>query len=57
MGHVADLLRDRTYADGGAGEAQALYANRGFIQFAGFTFGLASSFFDFFSSPIVSYFA
>ena len=36
---------------------EALYANRGFIQFAGFTLGLASSFFDFYSSPIVSYFA
>jgi hypothetical protein len=35
----------------------ALYANRGFIQFAGFTFGLAQSFFDFFSAPAVSYFA
>jgi Porin subfamily len=37
--------------------ATAIYANRGFIQFAGFTLGLASSFFDFYSSPIVSYFA
>ena len=35
--------------------AEALYVNRGFIQFAGFTLGLASSFFDFYSSPIVSY--
>ena len=25
---------------------QGLYANRGFIQFAGFTFGLAESFFN-----------
>ena len=37
--------------------AEGLYANRGFIQFAGFTFGLAQSFFDFFSAPAVSYFA
>ena len=37
--------------------AAAIYANRGFIQFAGFTLGLASSFFDFFSSPVISYFA
>src|SRR5262249_37706596 len=37
--------------------AEGLYANRGFIQFAGFTLGLAQSFFDFFSAPIVSYFA
>ena len=36
---------------------EGLYANRGFIQFAGFTFGLAQSFFDFFSAPAVSYFA
>jgi hypothetical protein len=38
-------------------QPQGLYANRGFIQFAGFTFGLAQSFFDFFSAPAVSYFA
>jgi hypothetical protein len=37
--------------------AEGLYVNRGFIQFAGFTLGLASSFFDFFSAPIVSYFS
>ena len=36
---------------------QGLYANRGFIQFAGFTFGLAQSFFDFYSNPATSYFA
>ena len=38
-------------------QPQALYANRGFIQFAGFTFGLAQSFFDFYSAPAVSYLA
>jgi hypothetical protein len=38
-------------------QPQALYANRGFIQFAGFTFGLAQSFFDFYSAPATSYFA
>ena len=37
--------------------AEGLYANRGFIQFAGFTFGLAQSFFDFYSAPAASYFA
>ena len=42
---------------GDAPNAEGLYANRGFIQFAGFTFGLAQSFFDFFSAPAVSYFA
>ncbi|MFZ2092045.1 MAG: porin [Pseudolabrys sp.] len=30
-------------------------ANRAFIQWAGFTFGLAQSFFDFYSSPATSY--
>lgn len=35
----------------------SLYATRGFIQFAGFTFGKAQSFYDLFSSPAVSYFA
>src|SRR5690349_10253047 len=29
--------------------------NRAFIQFAGFTFGLAQSFFDFYSTPATSY--
>lgn len=32
-----------------------VYMTRGFIQFAGFTFGKATSFFDFFSSAAVSY--
>src|ERR1700730_7577338 len=36
---------------------EGLYANRGFIQWAGFTFGLAQSFFDFYSDPAVSYLA
>ncbi len=40
---------------GDSPNAEGLYVNRGFIQFAGFTFGLASSFFDFYSAPIVSY--
>jgi hypothetical protein len=30
-------------------------ANRAFIQWAGFTFGLSQSFFDFYSSPATSY--
>jgi hypothetical protein len=49
IGHTLDST--------GAGLSDALYANRGFIQFAGFTFGLAQSFFDFYSAPSVSYFA
>jgi Porin subfamily len=50
VGHTSDFTAT-------AASAQAIYANRGFIQFAGFTLGLASSFFDFYSSPIVTYFA
>ncbi|HZN29145.1 MAG TPA: porin [Xanthobacteraceae bacterium] len=50
IGHTSDFTAT-------AASAQAIYANRGFIQFAGFTLGLASSFFDFYSSPIVTYFA
>ena len=42
---------------GDSPNAEGLYANRGFIQWAGFTFGLAQSFYDFFSAPAVSYFA
>ena len=30
-------------------------ANRAFIQWAGFTFGLSQSFYDFYSSPATSY--
>jgi hypothetical protein len=37
--------------------AAALYANRAFLQFAGFTLGKASSYFDFYSSPAVAYLA
>ena len=35
--------------------AAALYANRAFIQLAGFTWGVATSYYDFFSSPATSY--
>ena len=34
---------------------QAVYANRAFMQLAGFTWGLATSYYDFFSSPATSY--
>jgi hypothetical protein len=46
LGHTTDL---------GVGGAAGLYANRGFIQIAGFTFGLATSFFDFVSTAAVAY--
>ena len=36
--------------------ASQLYANRAFIQFAGFTFGKATSFFDIYSTTGTSYF-
>jgi hypothetical protein len=35
--------------------AAAIYANRAFIQLAGFTWGVATSYYDFFSSPATSF--
>src|SRR6185295_5045347 len=35
--------------------AAALYANRAFIQLAGFTWGVATSYYDFYSSAATSY--
>jgi hypothetical protein len=35
--------------------AAAVYANRAFMQLAGFTWGVATSYYDFFSSPATSY--
>jgi hypothetical protein len=37
------------------GAGNTFSANRAFIQWAGFTFGLAQSFFDFYSTPATSY--
>jgi hypothetical protein len=48
----------RSYMDVGfSGDlgAQAFSSNRAFIQFAGFTFGLSQSFYDFYSQPAVSH--
>ena len=42
--------------DLGAGEQQSFNANRAFIQWAGFTFGRAQSFYDFYAGAAVSYF-
>jgi hypothetical protein len=39
------------------GQGPTLYATRAFLQFAGFTLGKASSFFDIWSVPATSYFA
>ena len=41
--------------DLGAGEQQSFNANRAFIQWAGFTFGRAQSYFDFYSGAAVGY--
>jgi porin-like protein len=43
-------------ADLAAGSAPGFSANRAFIQFAGFTFGLSQSFFDIYSGPATSFF-
>ena len=39
-----------------AGVAPGFNANRAFIQFAGFTFGVTQSFYDFYSQPATSFF-
>jgi hypothetical protein len=44
-----------TIPGGGAGSQPNFSGNRAFIQFAGFTVGLAQSFYDFYSSPITSF--
>jgi hypothetical protein len=41
--------------DVGGASGTGAHANRAFIQWAGFTFGLATSFFDLYSGPAVSY--
>jgi hypothetical protein len=51
----------RSYLDVGftgdsPGSLMAFSSNRAFIQFAGFTFGLSQSFYDFYSQPAVSFF-
>src|SRR3954464_11135297 len=53
IGHTSD------YPTGTANtantSASGVYANRAFIQLAGFTWGLATSYYDFYSSPATSY--
>ena len=48
----------RGYLDVGfsGDDANVFNSNRAFIQFAGFTFGLSQSFYDFYSQPAVSFF-
>jgi Porin subfamily len=43
--------------DLGAGEQQTFNANRAFVQWAGFTFGRAQSYFDFYAGAAVGYLA
>ena len=43
-------------ADVSAGSGPGFSANRAFIQFAGFTFGLSQSFYDLYSGPATSFF-
>jgi Porin subfamily len=43
------------YDSPATGQPAIFSGNRAFLQFAGFTFGLAQSFFDFYSVPISSY--
>ena len=45
----------QTLTTGGTGESPRIYATRAFIQLAGFTFGKATSYFDFVSSAAVAY--
>ncbi|MCX7313869.1 MAG: porin [Alphaproteobacteria bacterium] len=48
VGHSSDFAAN-------ASSAAAVYANRAFMQLAGFTWGLATSYYDFYSSPATSY--
>jgi Porin subfamily len=52
-GYLAVGLNTNNVGADGAGNTFS--ANRAFIQFAGFTFGLAQSFYDFYSTPATSY--
>ena len=52
-GYLAVGLSTNNIGFDGAGNTFS--ANRAFIQWAGFTFGLSQSFFDFYSSPSTSY--
>jgi hypothetical protein len=49
------LITGVTQDTSGGGTAFSLYANRALIQLAGFTFGKATSYFDFFASAAVAY--
>jgi hypothetical protein len=53
-GYIAVGLSENEHG-GDVSASNAFSANRAFIQWAGFTFGRAQSFFDFYSSPATAY--
>jgi hypothetical protein len=53
-GYIAIGLSENDHG-GDVNAANTFSANRAFIQWAGFTFGRAQSFFDFYSNPATSY--
>jgi Porin subfamily len=53
-GYIAVGLSENEHG-GDVNASTAFSANRAFIQWAGFTFGRAQSFFDFYSNPATSY--
>ena len=53
-GYIAVGRRENEHG-GDVNASTAFSANRAFIQWAGFTFGRAQSFFDFYSNPATSY--
>jgi Porin subfamily len=53
-GYIAIGLSENEHG-GDVNASTAFSANRAFIQWAGFTFGRAQSFFDFYSNPATSY--
>ena len=55
IGWSSDIPGTGQNIAGGATSAVGAYANRAFIQLAGFTWGLATSYYDFYSSPATSF--
>ena len=53
-GYIAVGLSENEHG-GDVTASNSFSANRAFIQWAGFTFGRAQSFFDFYSAPATSY--
>jgi hypothetical protein len=55
IGHSSDFPAGNVNSGTTSSVTAGLYANRAFIQLAGFTWGLATSYYDFYSSPATSY--